>query len=133
MKILIVRLSALGDIVHALPVLAAIRNATPDAKVDWLVEQNYASILSIVSGLQRRVIVRARKSFESPDAISFGGSLGLFRAAAFMRRQHYDIALDLQGLIKSALWASMSGARRVIGFDRAHLREPMAEGSTPRP
>jgi heptosyltransferase-1 len=126
MKILIVRLSALGDIVHALPVLAAIRSATPDAKVDWLVEENYASILSIVSGLQRRVIVRARKSFESQDAVSFGGALGFFHAAAFLRRQQYDVALDLQGLIKSALWASMSGAGRVIGFDRAHLREPIA-------
>jgi heptosyltransferase I len=125
-RILIVRLSALGDIVHALPVLAAIRKAAPDASVDWLVEENYASILSIVGGLHRRVIVRARQSFESPDAVSFGGALGFVQAAAFMRRQRYDVALDLQGLIKSALWASMSGARRVIGFDRAHLREPMA-------
>jgi heptosyltransferase I len=126
MRILIVRLSALGDIVHALPVLAAIRKAAPDAKIDWLVEENYASILSLVSGLERRVIVRARKSFTTPDAVSFGGALGFLRAVAFMRRQRYDAALDLQGLIKSAVWASMSGARRVIGFDRAQLREPMA-------
>jgi heptosyltransferase I len=126
MKILIVRLSALGDIVHALPVLAAIRKAAPDASIDWLVEENYASILSIVSGLRRRVIVRARTSFESPEAVSFAGPLGFFQAVAFMRRQRYDVALDLQGLIKSALWASLSGARRVIGFDRAHLREPIA-------
>ena len=47
MRILIVRLSALGDIVHALPVLGAIRKAMPAAQVDWLVEENYASILSI--------------------------------------------------------------------------------------
>jgi ADP-heptose:LPS heptosyltransferase len=76
MKILIVRLSALGDIVHALPVLAAIKKAQPDAQVDWLVEENYASILSIASGLRRRVIVRAKRSFATPEAVSFGGLLG---------------------------------------------------------
>ena len=73
MKILIVRLSALGDIVHALPVLAAIKQAMPDAQVDWLVEENYASILSIASGLHRRIIVRARKSFETPTRCRSAG------------------------------------------------------------
>ena len=126
MKVLIVRLSALGDIVHALPVLAAIRRARPDAQVDWLVEENYASILSIVSGLHRRVIVRATKSFGAPDAISFGGGLGYVQAVAHLRAQNYDCALDLQGLLKSAGWARSSGAARVIGFDRANLREAQA-------
>jgi len=126
MKILIVRLSALGDIVHALPVLAAINKAVPSATVDWLVEENYASILSIASGLRRRVIVRARKSFQTADSVSFGGLLGYWQAASFLRAQEYNVALDLQGLIKSAVWAKASGASRVIGFDRAHLREPQA-------
>jgi lipopolysaccharide heptosyltransferase I len=126
MRILIVRLGALGDIVHALPVLAAIKNAMPAASVDWLVEEHYASILSIASGLRRRVIVRARRSFEAADSVSFGGLLGYWQAASFLRAQKYDAALDLQGLIKSALWARASGASRVIGFDRASLREPHA-------
>ena len=67
MKILIVRLSALGDIVHALPVLAAIKQAMPDAQVDWLVEENYAAILSLATGLNRRVIVRAKTGGETTD------------------------------------------------------------------
>ena len=117
MKILIVRLSALGDIVHALPVLAAIKKAKPDAQVDWLVEENYASILSIASGLRRRIIVRASRSFETPDAVSFGGLLGYQNAASYLWNQDYDVALDLQGLIKSAVWARISFADRVIGFD----------------
>jgi heptosyltransferase I len=125
-KILIVRLSALGDIVHALPVLAAINKAIPAAAVDWLVEENYASILSIASGLRRRVIVRAKRSFETADAISFGGVLGYWQAAAFLRTQGYDVALDLQGLIKSAVWARASFADRIIGFDAPNLREPQA-------
>jgi len=126
MKILIVRMSALGDIVHALPVLAAIKHAIPDAEVDWLVEENYASILSIAHGLRRRVIVRARKSFETPEAISFGGITGYHAAAKYLWNQDYDYALDLQGLIKSALWARISFADKVIGFDAANLREPQA-------
>jgi len=126
MKILIVRLSALGDIVHALPVLAAIKRAKPDAQVDWLVEENYASILSIAHGLHRRVIVRAKKSFESADAVSFGGLLGYKNAASYLWNQDYDVALDLQGLIKSAIWARISFADRVVGFDPPNLREPQA-------
>ena len=125
MKILIVRLSALGDIVHALPVLAAIKKAMPDAKVDWLVEENYASILAIAHGLRRRVIVRAKRSFETADAISFGGLMGYPNAASYLWNQDYDVALDLQGLIKSAVWARLF-ADRVIGFDAANLREPQA-------
>jgi ADP-heptose:LPS heptosyltransferase len=126
MKILIVRLSALGDIVHALPVLAAIKKAMPAAQVDWLVEESYASILSIASGLHRRIIVRARRSFETPDTRSFGGVRGYHAAAKFLWNQDYDIALDLQGLIKSAIWARLSFATRVVGFDAPNLREPHA-------
>lgn len=126
MKILIVRLSALGDIVHALPVLAAIKKSMPDAQVDWLVEENYASILSIAPGLRRRVIVRATQSFETADAISFGGLMGYPNAANYLWNQDYDVALDLQGLIKSAIWARISFAKRVVGFDAANLREPQA-------
>src|SRR6478736_4464794 len=126
MKILLVRLSALGDIVHALPVLSALRRALPQASIDWLVEENYAAILSIASGLRRRIIVRATRSFQSDDALSFGGAVGYVQAVAHLRAEHYDAAIDLQGLIKSAMWARLSGAARVIGFDAAHLREPQA-------
>ena len=126
MKILIVRLSALGDIVHALPVLAAIKHAKPDAQVDWLVEENYASILSLAKGLHRRIIVRARTSFVTPEAISFGGLSGYHAAAKYLWNQDYDVALDLQGLIKSAMWARISFATRVVGFDEPNLREPQA-------
>jgi lipopolysaccharide heptosyltransferase I len=125
-KILIVRLSALGDIVHALPVLAAIKHSIPDAEVDWLVEENYAPILSMAHGLRRRIIVRAKQSFARPDAVSFGGLMGYSQAAKFLWNQDYDYALDLQGLIKSAVWARLSFAGRVIGFDAPNLREPQA-------
>ena len=134
-RILIVRMSALGDIVHALPVLVALRRAWPDAQVDWIVDDAYASILSLAEGLHRRVIVRASTSAKATvdktasrpqESVSFGGGMAYLDAVRFLRAQQYDVALDLQGLIKSAVWAKLSGAKRVIGFDRAHLREPMA-------
>ena len=126
MRILIVRLSALGDIVHALPVLRRLRQTYPEAGIDWLVEENYAATLSLASGLSRRIIVRAKSESAADDTVSFAGGMGYMRAASFLRAQRYDVALDLQGLLKSAVWARGSGARRVIGFDREHLREPLA-------
>lgn len=133
-RILIVRLSALGDIVHAVPVLAALRRHDPSTEIDWLVEEAYAPVLALVEGLRRRVVVRAgadqsvgQEGRGPDDEPRFpSGVSGYLRAVAFLRRQRYDVALDLQGLIKSAVWARASGAGRVIGFAREHLREPQA-------
>lgn len=140
-RILIVRLSALGDIIHAVPVLAALRRQDPGVEVDWLVEEGYAPVLALVDGLRHRVIVRARGPSLTPndsgdcplpqdvsgDCPHFpAGPVGYARAVTHLRRQRYDFALDLQGLIKSAVWARASGARRVIGFAREHLRESLA-------
>lgn len=109
-RILIVRMSALGDIVHALPVLGALRAAYPLVKIDWLVESAYAGILDLVDGLNERIIVRP----------------GYLRALITMRSHAYDAAIDLQGLLKSAVAARLSGARRVIGFEDRVLRERAA-------
>ena len=125
-RILIVRLSALGDIVHALPVLFAIKRWLPSVAVDWLVEENYAPVLALVPELDRRIVVRAKASAVTGSSVTFSRGLGYLSAMSFLRAQKYDAALDLQGLIKSAVWARVSGAKRVIGFHRDHLREPQA-------
>lgn len=117
-RFLIVRLGALGDIVHAIPVAAALRRAFPAARIDWLVSAKHREILDLVPVIDRRLVVNDR-----------GGATGgasLFAAIRELRRGHYDAAIDLQGLIKSALIARSSGARRVIGFASRHLREPLA-------
>jgi len=120
-RILIVRLSALGDIIHALPVLFAIKRALPSTTVDWLVEDNYASILALVPELDRPIIVRAKSPGGVDDAIRFGGGgIDYVRAVSFLRAQRYDAALDLQGLIKSAVWARASGAQRRHGRHRVY-------------
>ena len=106
-RILIVRMSALGDIVHALPVLSAVRAALPHVEVDWLADRKYAGILDYVEGVSLRIM----------------GRPGLSAAVPAMRARSYDVAIDLQGLIKSASMARLSGADRVIGFHAAALRE----------
>jgi heptosyltransferase I len=127
MRVLIVRLSAFGDIVHALPVLSAIRDAHPDADIDWVVDARYESVLDFVTGLRSRIVVRAQESGGTEARAAFAGSAaGWLEAARELRRREYDAALDLQGLLKSAVLARASGARQVIGFDRAGLRERQA-------
>ena len=116
MRILIVRLGALGDVVHAIPVVAALRRGLPDAFVDWAIGERCAPLLDLVPGLDRRVVLRTRGR-------PAGGWAALRRE---LRAVPYDVALDVQGLGKSALVARLSGARRVVGFSTPFLREPWA-------
>ena len=105
MRILLVRLGSLGDVVHGLPVAAALRAALPDAVLDWLVDARYLPLLDLVPVLDGRIAV-------SPSAKGFLAAVGA------LRRRRYDVAFDLQGLWKSAVLARASGAPRVIGFSR---------------
>jgi heptosyltransferase-1 len=113
-KILIVRLGSLGDIVHAIPAAAAIRRAFPQSSVDWLVDARQREVLELVPVVDRRISVDA-------------GRAGSLRSVVGdLRRARYDVALDLQGLLKSAVLARLSGASRVIGFPADLLRERAA-------
>lgn len=125
-RVLLVRLGALGDIVHALPVFGALRDEFPLAQIDWIVDARYADILNHVEGLSRRLVIRASAASSTRDVVSFGGTRGFLSAWRYMRRQRYEVAIDLQGLLKSAALARLSGARRVIGFTAVQLREPQA-------
>ncbi len=118
MRILIVRLGALGDIIHAIPVAAAIRRADPEARIDWLVSASHREILELVPAVSNLISVNDR-----PGA---GGGRSILAAVGELRRARYDVALDLQGLLKSAAFALASGARRIIGFSGAHARESAA-------
>jgi lipopolysaccharide heptosyltransferase I len=127
MRLLIVRLSAFGDIVHAWPLVSAIREARPDASIDWLVDARYESVLDLVAGLNERLVVRAPQASASQARTAFtGGTAGWLALVGALRRRRYDVAIDAQGLLKSSVLARASGARRVVGFDRAGLREPHA-------
>ncbi len=117
-RILIVRLGALGDIVHAIPVAAALRGAFPHAQIDWLVSAKHRAILDHVTVLDRRIVINDRGDAE--------GGLTLMSAIREIRRARYDVAIDLQGLLKSAIISRLSGATRVVGFNAKYARESLA-------
>src|SRR6266511_140685 len=122
MQILIVKLGSIGDIVHTLPALAAIRKALPQAEISWVVEHRAAEILRDNPLLDRLIEVDTkalRRGLMSGETLREPRQqLSQLRVSAF------DLALDFQGLIKSASIARLSGARRVFGFSRDSLREP---------
>src|SRR5262245_37943762 len=114
MNILVVRLGALGDVVHAVPAAAALRRAFPGAGIDWLVEKKHRAIVDLVTSIDRTI------TLDSPTLSGWSAALQA------LRRTAYDVAIDLQGLLKSAVLARGSGAARVVGFSIWHLREKTA-------
>ena len=117
MRILMVRLSALGDLVHAIPVVAALRRGFPNAEIDWLFDDRYKELVDLVSVVDNRFTL-ARSGFAAWRSV--------WRVGLMLRRRRYDIVIDVQGLLKSAVAARLCGARRIIGFDTDGLREPAA-------
>src|SRR6266566_5315574 len=116
MRILIVKLGSIGDIVHTLPALAAIRTALPHAEISWVVERRASEILRDNPLLDRLIEVDTkalRRGLMSGETLRAPRQqLRLLRASAF------DLALDFQGLLKSSLVARLSRARRIVGFAR---------------
>jgi heptosyltransferase-1 len=108
--ILVIKPSSLGDIVHALQVIACLRQAKPDVHITWVVRKEFASVVT-ASGLVERVILFERRK-------KLRGWLHVMRE---IRQQEYDVVLDMQGLLRSALWAKGSRSPRKIG--RADGRE----------
>src|SRR5262245_51753628 len=113
-RALIVRLGSLGDLIHTLPAVAAIRRAHPSLEIDWLVDDVHAELLELVPVISSIVRLPSRTV------------RAWLQVRGELRARHYDVALDFQGLIKSAALARLSGAKRVIGFDRPSLREGAA-------
>jgi lipopolysaccharide heptosyltransferase I len=119
-RFLIVRLGSLGDVVHGIPVAAALRQAFPTSRIDWMVDPRYVELLNLVTSLDRRIPVDPREAKQGR------ARQRLSQNVREMRDIGYDAVIDLQGLVKSAVLARSVRARRTIGFPRKHLREPLA-------
>lgn len=120
MKIAIVKLSALGDIVHAMVALQFIKDVYPEAQIDWLVEERFAGILRHNPHINQILPVNLK-------ALKTDKSL-LFKEIARVRQyaaEGYDVVIDAQGLIKSAVVARLLSSR-CAGFDHASIREKWA-------
>lgn len=117
-------MGSLGDIVHALPVAATLKHAFPDAEIDWLVEEQWTPLLVRNPYITNVQVVHTRAWRKRPTETATWRSLAALISG--LRRRQYDCALDFQGLVKSAALARLAGARRVIGWHRDELREPMS-------
>src|SRR5947209_2731532 len=122
MRILIVKLGSIGDIVHTLPSLAAIRRALPRAEISWVVERRAAEILRDNPLLNRLIEVDTKALRRWP--MSGETLLAPRQQLRRLRASSFDAALDFQGLLKSASIARLAGAKLAYGFAREALREP---------
>ena len=127
MKVLIVKVSALGDIVHALPVLAYLDGLNQDLSVDWLLEKSFAPLLENHPML-RNVITLDTKRWRK--AGFFPSIREVLKVVGQLRKEKYDVVLDLQGNSKSGLFTWLSGAPKRYGFDRQQAREILNLAST---
>jgi len=115
-RILVLRLSALGDVIHTLPAVAALRE---EARVSWVVEAPYAELVEIVAGVEA-IPVRLKQWGRSPIA-----SRHVMREA-LKKMRGADTSIDFQGLVKSAMLGVFAGAKERIGFDKDAIREKPA-------
>lgn len=122
MHILIVKLGAIGDIIHTLPALAAIRAAFPAEEISWCVESRSAEILRGNPLIDNLIEIDTRAIRQNPGVNNVISELA--RQFGRIRQRPFDIAIDFQGLIKSAVVAKVSGAPFRWGFARKDLREP---------
>lgn len=123
MRVLIVKTSSMGDVVHALPMVSDIARAHPGATIDWVVEEGFAAIPRLHPAVARVIPVALRRWRER---LAAPGTWREWRAArAALRQQRYDRIVDCQGLIKSA-WLARRARGPVAGPDAASAREPLA-------
>ena len=123
MKVLIVKTSSMGDVIHTFPAVQDALNARPDMSFDWCVEEAFANIVALhpaIGTIHKVALRRWRKQVVSSNTWREGAAL---RHA--LRAGHYDLVLDAQGLLKSAFVAKLAGAP-IAGFDKASAREPSA-------
>jgi heptosyltransferase I len=121
MRIAIVKLSALGDIIHAMIVLQFIKKHKQEVLIDWVVEESFKDLLEFHPDINQVHVINLKKAKEKK-------SLRLFQTELKNAKKlgPYDLVIDMQGLIKSALISKLIPAKKIIGFDKDSAREYFA-------
>src|SRR5262245_49428059 len=118
-RILVIKPSAVGDVVHALPVLVKLRARYPEARIDWLITPENADLVRCHPGVSNVVLFPRRQYARfGRDWRATSAPLGLL---ARLRRARYELVVDLHGQFRSAVFALASGAPVRIGFDRPRV------------
>jgi heptosyltransferase-1 len=115
-RILLIKPSALGDVVHTIPVLVKLRARYPRARIDWLITPENAEVVRCHPALDN-VVLFARRDF-STRGRRWRALMAFFDLLKQIRRAKYDLIIDMHGQVRSAFFALISGARVRIGFDR---------------
>ena len=113
MRILVVRLSSMGDVIHALPAVASLKHSFPHSHVCWVIRTRWMPLLEGNAFVDEVI----------PFDRTLSGIVGTRRK---LREQRFDLAIDFQGLIQSALLAAASRPDRLVGFHRSQVREKAA-------
>jgi heptosyltransferase-1 len=125
MKVLIVKLSSLGDVVHAMPAVQDIRAAFPLVQIDWVVERGFAPLVARCEGVGRVIPCELRRWRKAPFSAATRSAWGSFKAD--LQRDAYDAVIDLQGLSKSALVAWLA---RLAPAGKRYAMANRTEGSS---
>lgn len=123
MRVLVVKTSSMGDVVHALPAISDMAAAIPGIQIDWVVEKGFSAIPAQHRAVRRVIPLQWRKWRNSLRSLETRQAIRTWRQA--MAQEQYDLIIDLQGLIKSALFACFAHGPRG-GYDRHSIREPLA-------
>jgi heptosyltransferase-1 len=125
MKICIVKLSALGDIIHTMVVLQFIKAKNPDITIDWLVEESFVDILKHNPHINKILPINLKRIKKNKLEI-----FNQIKQLNIYSKNNYDIVIDTQGLLKSAICSYILGNKTVnsfvAGFDKNSIREPLA-------
>jgi heptosyltransferase I len=125
LKILIVKLSSLGDVLHTLPVVHDINTALPEARIDWVVEAAFSGVVKRCQGVNKVITCELRKWRKAPFSPETRQAWRAFKAE--LQREQYDAVIDLQGLTKSAL---VSWLAKVSPTGRRYAMANRTEGSS---
>lgn len=124
MRILIVKMSSMGDVVHAQPLATDLHRLYPEATIDWVSEAAFAGLPAMNPAVNEVIPIAWRRWRKQLGQAGTRAAMKDFWQA--LRARHYDLVIDCQGLIKSAVVVRMARAGRRVGPDRASAREPLA-------
>jgi len=113
-RILAIRLGAMGDIIHTLPAVASLKHSFPRSKLCWIVEPRWAPLLEGNPFIDEVIILER------------GSVRGIWETRKRLRRERFDLAVDFQGLVKSALVATAAWPEKIVGYHPSEVREKWA-------
>ncbi|QNS15357.1 lipopolysaccharide heptosyltransferase RfaC [Mannheimia bovis] len=124
MKVLIVKTSSMGDVLHTLPALTDMQKAIPNLRVDWVVEENFAEIPAWHSAVNNIIPVAIRRWRKNLCKRSTWIEWQHFLQE--LKKEHYDVVIDAQGLIKSAVLVTRQAKGKKFGYDKNSVREGLS-------